>query len=106
MERTREIGVLRAIGATPGKIRDLITWEGLLIGMISIVIAFLLSLLLSFYMGRFIGNMAFRTPLSLTLSILAIVIWMLIIVIGSYVATFYPARRANKITTREALAYE
>jgi putative ABC transport system permease protein len=106
MERTREIGVLRAIGATPRKIRNLITWEGLLIGMISMVIAFLLSLLLSFYMGRFIGNMAFRTPLSLTLSALAIVIWMLIIVIGSYVATFYPARRANKITTREALAYE
>jgi putative ABC transport system permease protein len=106
MERTREIGVMRAIGATPRKIRRLIIWEGLLIGTISICIALLLSLLLSFYMGRFIGNMAFRTPLSLTLSTLAIIVWMLIIATGSYVATFYPARRANKITTREALAYE
>ena len=106
MERTREIGVMRAIGATPAKIRNLVTWEGFIIGIISIFIAFLLSLLLSFYIGRFIGNMSFRTPLSLTISTLAIIIWMLIIVMGSYMATFFPARRANIITTREALAYE
>lgn len=106
LERTREIGVMRAIGATPKKIRRLIVWEGLLIGSLSIVIAFAFSLLLSAYLGRFIGNMAFRTPLSLTISVIAIGIWTLIIIIGSYSATVYPARRANRITTREALAYE
>ncbi|MEO7990394.1 MAG: FtsX-like permease family protein [Chryseolinea sp.] len=106
LERTREIGVMRAIGATPKKIRNLIVWEGLLIGGLSIFIAVVLSLILSTYMGRLIGNMAFRTPLSLTISILALGIWVLIIVAGSYIATLYPARRANKITTREALAYE
>jgi putative ABC transport system permease protein len=106
LERTREIGVMRAIGATPQKIRNLIVWEGLLIGALSILIAFSFSLLLSAYMGRFIGNMAFRTPLSLTISGFAIVIWMFIIITGSYSATLYPARRANRITTREALAYE
>jgi putative ABC transport system permease protein len=106
LERTREIGVMRAIGATPKKIRNLIVWEGLLIGALSILVAFSFSLLLSAYMGRFIGNMAFRTPLSLTISVFAIVIWMFIIIIGSYSATLYPARRATRITTREALAYE
>ena len=106
LERTREIGVMRAIGATPKKIRNLVVWEGLLIGSISILIAFTLSLLLSTYMGRFIGNMAFRTPLSLTISIIAFGVWVLIIFLGSYGATLYPARRANRITTREALAYE
>ncbi len=106
LERTREIGVMRAIGATPKKIRNLIVWEGLLIGGLSIFIALLVSLILSTYMGRLIGNMAFRTPLVLTVSILALGIWVLIIIAGSYIATLYPARRANKITTREALAYE
>ncbi|GAB4029838.1 ABC transporter permease [Spirosoma gilvum] len=106
MERTREIGVMRAIGATPTRIRNLIVWEGLAIGGFSLVAAFMLSLLLSTYLGRFIGNMAFRTPLGLTISPLACGIWVGIIVIGSYLATLYPARRANRLTTREALAYE
>jgi putative ABC transport system permease protein len=106
MERTREIGVMRAIGATPNKIRNLVVWEGLVIGVLSILVALILSLFLSSFMGRFIGNMAFRTPLSLTVSILALTIWVAIIILGSYVATLFPARRANKITTREALAYE
>jgi putative ABC transport system permease protein len=106
LERTREIGVMRAIGATPKKIRNLIVWEGLLIGLLSILIAFALSVLLSTYMGRFIGNMAFKTPLFLTISLIALGIWVLIIIAGSFTATLYPAKRANKITTREALAYE
>ena len=106
MERTREIGVMRAIGATPTKIRNLVVWEGLSIGVLSMVLAFLFSLLLSVFLGRMIGNMAFRTPLPLTISLLAGVIWIAIVVIGSYIATIFPARRANAITTREALAYE
>jgi putative ABC transport system permease protein len=106
MERTREIGVMRAIGATPKKIKNLVVWEGLIIGALSILVAFILSVLLSSFMGRFIGNMAFKTPLSLTISIIALAIWIVIIIAGSYIATLYPARRANKITTREALAYE
>jgi putative ABC transport system permease protein len=106
LERTREIGVMRAIGATPQKIKKLIVWEGLLIGGLSIFAAFGLSLILSMFMGRFIGNLAFRTPLSLTISPLALAAWVLIIIIGSYLATLFPSRRANRITTREALAYE
>lgn len=106
LERTREIGAMRAIGATPAKVRSLVVWEGLLIGALSIFIAFVLSLILSDYMGKLIGNMSFRTPLSLTVSVMALIVWVLIIILGSYLATIYPARRANSITTREALAYE
>jgi putative ABC transport system permease protein len=106
LERTREMGVMRAIGASSSSIKNLIVWEGLLIGLFSFCIAVTLSLLLSAYMGRTIGNMAFRTPLSLTISLVALGAWMLIIILGSYFATLFPARRAGKITIREALAYE
>jgi putative ABC transport system permease protein len=106
LERTREIGVMRAIGATPTKIKNLIMWEGFFIGAMSFFLAIALSLILSTYLGRLIGNLSFRTPLTLTVSTLALGVWVLIIVVGSYIATLYPARRANKITTREALAYE
>jgi putative ABC transport system permease protein len=106
LERTREIGVMRAIGATPKKIRNLVMWEGLFTGALSIFIAVIFALVLSTYLGRLIGNMAFRTPLSMTVSVVALVIWILLVTAGSYAATIFPARRANKITTREALAYE
>jgi len=106
LERTREIGVMRAIGATPARIKKLIVWEGLLIGSLSISIAIVLSLFLSGYIGRLIGNMAFRTPLSLAVSNIALATWIGLILLGSYLATLYPARRAIGITTRDALSYE
>lgn len=106
MERTREIGVMRAIGATPQRIRLLITWEGMIMGGMSILLAVVLALVLSTLMGRFIGFMAFRTPLSLIFSKVAFLVWVVIILAGSYLATLYPSRRADRLTTREALNYE
>lgn len=106
LERTREIGVMRAIGATPAKIKNLIVAEGFIIGLLSVVMAFLISIGLSYFMGRFIGHISFRTTLTLTVSVVAILLWLAIIGLGSYVATIFPARKANKVTTREALAYE
>ncbi|MBL0740800.1 ABC transporter permease [Chryseolinea lacunae] len=106
LERTREIGVMRTLGATPRKIRSLVVWEGVSIGVMSIFLAFALSLLLSAYIGSFIGHMAFRTPLSLQISIVGVVAWVAMVMAGAYVATLYPSKRANTITTREALAYE
>ncbi|MEO8473545.1 MAG: FtsX-like permease family protein [Chryseolinea sp.] len=106
LERTREIGVMRAIGATPKTIRNIIVWEVLTVGILSILAAFGMSLPLSYYMGEFIGAISFRTPLSLTISIVAIAIWVAVILIGSTLASLYPAKKANRITTWEALAYE
>jgi putative ABC transport system permease protein len=105
-ERTREIGVMRAIGATRKKIRRLIVWEGLTIGVLSLVLAFLASLPMSYYMGRFVGHISFRLPLSLTVSMIALPVWIGIVLIGSYLASIVPAAKANRVTTREALGYE
>jgi putative ABC transport system permease protein len=106
LERTREIGIMRAIGATPNKIKNLIVWEGLFIGILSILFAFGISLFLSSYLGRLIGNLSFRTPLTLSVSYLGLFIWIIIVITGSYLATLIPTKRTNNISAREALAYE
>jgi putative ABC transport system permease protein len=105
-ERTRELGVMRAIGATPQAIGQLVVIEGLIVGVLSLVFAFIFSLLLSAFIGNLIGNMSFRTPLPLSIAPLAFLIWTGLVFLGSILATTYPAWRAGRITTREALSYQ
>ncbi|MGD0663533.1 MAG: FtsX-like permease family protein [Syntrophorhabdales bacterium] len=104
-ERTRELGIMRAIGATPRTINVLVVVEGLITGVLSLPFAFGLSLLLSWRMGHLIGNMSFRVPLPLSISPLAIFVWVGLILLGSILATLYPAWRANCMTPRDALSY-
>jgi putative ABC transport system permease protein len=70
------------------------------------LLAFVVSIGLSYFMGEFIGHISFRTPLTLTISLTGILIWIIIVTVGSYLATIIPAKRANIVTTREALSYE
>jgi putative ABC transport system permease protein len=52
-----------------------------------------------------VGNLAFRVPLPLVMSPMAVVIWLIGAVLFSALATAIPARRASRLTVREALAY-
>ncbi len=106
LERTRELGVMRAIGATPATIARLVMIEGLVTGGLSLIFAFALSLPLSSALGAFVGRMAFKTPLALSISLPGLALWSGLIVVGSIAATWVPARRASTGTTREALAYQ
>lgn len=106
IERTRELGIMRATGATPGLVLKVIVTEGVSIGLVSWVLAVLLSLPLSYVIGAIVGNMSFRTPLALTVSPLAVGVWLFLVVVMAALATTVPARRASKLAVREALAYE
>ena len=105
IERTREFGIMRAIGAQSQTILRNVISEGLFIGLMSWVIAVPLSLPVSLGVGYLVGMLSFRSPLPLILSPLAVIIWLLVIVIGSIAASAYPARQASRLTVRETLAY-
>ena len=105
IERTREFGIMRSIGARSGTVLWNVISEGMFIGLMSWVIAVVLSLPLSLMIGRLIGNLAFRFPLPLVLSPSAMLIWLGIIIIGSIAASAYPARQASQLTVRETLTY-
>lgn len=104
MERTREIGVLRTIGATPLRIQKLISTEALIVASSSLIIALPLSMALSAYVSNLVGMLSFRTPLSLVVSPLAIFQWTMLLFVGVLFASLLAARSANKMTIREALS--
>lgn len=101
IERTREIGVMKTIGGTPRMIQRNVVSEGVFIGLLSWFIAVVASLPLSYFIGFMVGTMAFRSPLPLSLSPLAMLIWFLILLFGSAAASYFPAWRASKQTIRE-----
>ncbi len=105
IERTREFGVMRAIGARSRVILRNIISEGVFIGLMSWVIALPLSIPISLGIGYLIGMMSFRSPLPLIVSPMGLVIWFLVLVIGSIAASAYPAQQASRLTVRETLAY-
>ncbi len=105
IERTREFGIMRTIGAKSSTVLRNIISEGLFIGLMSWIISMPLSLPLSLGVDYLVGSLAFITPLPLILSPIGLVIWLLVIIIGSIAASAYPARQASQLTIRETLAY-
>jgi putative ABC transport system permease protein len=106
LERRREMGVMRALGATPRIVWLMIVAEGVVIGVLSWAIAALLAWPISKAVGDFLVGVMFHSGLDFTFEPLGLVIWMLVSIGLSAVASFLPAWRASRITVREALAYE
>jgi putative ABC transport system permease protein len=105
LERTREIGVLHTLGALPGTVQRMVATEGLAVGLASVPVAMLLSLPLSAVVGSVIGSLSFRVPLELTVSPVALLVWVAVVAAGSLLAGWVPARNASRLPPREALAY-
>ena len=106
MERTREIGVMRSIGASNSMIGRIVVIEGLLIGIISWVVALPLSIPMSLAFNAMLGDMMIDQSLVFVFAPLGIVSWLAIIICVSIIASLLPAYRAVKMSVRETLAYE
>jgi len=104
IERTRELGVMKALGAPPGRLERMLVSEGAAIGALSWLSAFALSVPLSLFVDRLIGTLGFLAPLPLILSAPGAVIWLGLVAGVSLVATLVPARRAARMVVRQALS--
>lgn len=103
VQRTREIGILSAIGATPRTIAGQVAFEGLLLAVLSWLAAFVLSIPLSWGLEYAAGMIFLRMPLPFSLSPSAAGTWLALVVVLALVCSFYPARRATGLSVREAL---
>jgi putative ABC transport system permease protein len=106
LERTREIGVIRAIGASDISVLRVFITEGILIGLISWVIGVVLAFPVSQWLSEIVGQRFLYSSLSHTFSISGAVLWLVVVVFLSALASFIPAWSATRITVREVLAYE
>ena len=106
MERTREVGVMRSVGAETPILRGMFISEGLVVGLMSAALSFALSYPATLGLATALGLALRRPPFSVVLTPLGYAIWLAIIVVVSVVASVAPANRASQISIREALAYE
>lgn len=106
LERRREMGVLRAIGATPRVVWLMVIVEGLVIGMLSWTIAVLLAWPVSKVLGDVLVRAMLKGGLDFVFEPLGVLIWLIVSISVSAAGSFIPAWKASRTTVREALAYE
>lgn len=106
LERTREIGILRAVGASDGIVAQIIIIEGVFIGLFSWLVATIISVPLSKFLASSVGVTLLNVPLRDNFSFRGIFIWLLIAIIISTFASYLPARNASQLSVREVLSYE
>jgi putative ABC transport system permease protein len=106
LERTREIGVLRAIGASNRGVAQVFILEGIAIGLLSWLFGSLIAIPMSQGLSQAVGTAIMGMSLSFSYSIPGLWLWLAVVVLLSAVASFIPARSASHLTVREVLAYE
>ncbi len=106
MERTREIGVLRAIGASNRSVAQVFIREGIVIGLMSWLMGAILAVPMSQGLNQALGQAVMGVPLTYAYSMPGLWLWLVVVILLSVLASFIPARTASRLTVREVLAYE
>ena len=100
-ERTREIGLLRAVGMTRSQVRTTVRWESVITSLYGAVVGVILGIVMGAVLIGVLaegGLGAFRLPITGT-----VIILLLSFIIG-VLASIYPARRATKVDVMRAIA--
>jgi len=106
MERTREIGIMRSIGADDRAVMRTVIAEGFVIGFISFVLAIFLSIPFTYALSDIVSTAVFQTPIKVVFTYLGYAIWLGLVLLLSVLGSILPARNAARLTIREVLAYE
>lgn len=106
LERTREIGVLRAIGASNRAVAQVFILEAIGIGVLSWVMGAALAIPMTHGLNAVVGDAVLGQPLTYAYSLQGLWLWLAVVIVLSVLASFIPARNASHLTVREVLAYE
>ncbi len=106
IERLREIGVMRAIGASDGSILRIVLLEGMIIGLLSWLIGGLVAVPTSYVLAIQVGTLVLRAEPAYSFSFGGTALWLVIVILLAIFASYLPARNASRVTVREVLSYE
>jgi putative ABC transport system permease protein len=106
VERRREIGVMRAVGASSPTLIGIFVAEGVLVGALSWLLALPLSYPGARLFSDLIGAALLNMPLDFVYSAGGMAFWLLVVAGLSALASLWPALQAMKVSVRQALAYD
>jgi putative ABC transport system permease protein len=106
LERTREIGVLRAVGASHKSVRQVVVVEGTTVALISWGLSALLSYPAGLLLSEAVVRLSFGTQATFQYSFLGLLAWLGAVLLIGVLASLAPARNAVRLTVREVLNYE
>ncbi|MBP2667290.1 MAG: macB 8, partial [Firmicutes bacterium] len=106
LERTREIGVMRAIGASSLHVGLVFVVEALCIGVLSWLTGLILAAPVAALLSNRVGVLFLEAPLSFSFSFLGAGIWLVLSVVLSVAASLLPAWNAARLSVRDVLSYE
>ena len=99
-ERTREIGMLRAVGMTRRQVRNMIRHESIITALLGAALGIPVGIVLALMIGKAIRYPAFTIPW------VTLVVFVVGAIIAGLFAAIFPARRAGRLNVLEALQYE
>ena len=105
LESTREIGVMRSIGASHASIYQIFITEGLVIAVMAWAVGAVLSYPLSVWLVEALGT-SMSLPLSYSFSWVGVGGWLLLVALIAGLASLLPSWRASQVSIRDAIAYE
>ena len=99
-ERTRELGMLRAVGMTRRQLRRMIRHESVITALIGAALGIPVGIVLALMIGQAIEYPAFTIPVG------TLVVFVIAAIVAGLVAAIFPARRAARLNVLQALQYE
>jgi putative ABC transport system permease protein len=99
-ERTREIGMLRAVGTTRWQVRSMITLESVVTSLMGAAVGITLGVILAALLIYRVDFLILAWPIG------SLIMFAIVAVIVGIIAAVLPARRAAKLNVLEALHYE
>jgi len=101
-ERTRELGLLRAVGMSRRQVRRIIRYEAVITALIGAVLGLVLGVVFAILVSRPLADEGF----TLVIPVATLLVLMVLAAIAGVLAAIAPARRASRLDVLDALAYE